>query len=93
MQTPGTVEIGDGQTFLIIVRGDRVVDYTWAMMPHVEFVKRSVGWQVGKLPADAWIGTISKIDGELAVISSKTFYDVQMPAPEWVVSTVKSVFK
>lgn len=83
------IEIGDGQTFLIIVRGDRVVDYTWAMMPHIEFVKRSVG----KLPEDAWVGTISKIDGELAVISSKTFYDVQMPAPEWVAKTVKATFK
>lgn len=83
------IEIGDGQTFLIIVQGDRVVDYTWAMMPHIEFVKRSVG----KLPADAWVSTVSKIDGELAVISSKTFYDVQMPAPEWVAKTVRSVFK
>jgi hypothetical protein len=67
------IEIGDGQTFLVIVRGDRVVDYTWAMMPHIEFVKRTVG----KLPEDGWVGTISKIDGELAVISSKTFYDVR----------------
>ncbi len=83
------IEIGDGQAFLVIVRGDRVVDYTWAMMPHIEFVKRSVG----KLPEDAWVGTISKIDGEIAVISSKTFYGVQMPAPDWVVRTVKSVFK
>jgi len=83
------VEIGNGQTYLIIVQGDRVIDYTWAMMPHVEFVKRSVG----KLPDGAWVGTVSKIDGEIAVISSKTFYDVQMPAPEWVTKTVKSVFR
>jgi hypothetical protein len=83
------IEIGNGQTFLIIVQGDRVVDYTWAMMPHVEFVRRSVG----RLPEGAWVGTISKIDGELAVISSKTFYDVQMPAPEWVTKTVKAAFK
>ena len=83
------VEIGNGQKYLIIVQGDRVIDYTWAMMPHVEFVKRSVG----KLPDGAWVGTVSKIDGEIAVISSKTFYDVQMPAPEWVAKTVKSVFR
>ena len=63
------VEIGNGQTYLIIVQGDRVIDYTWAMMPHIEFVKRSVG----KLPDGAWVGTVSKIDGEIAVISSKTF--------------------
>jgi len=83
------IEIGNGQTYLIIVQGDRVLDYTWAMMPHIEFVKRSVG----KLPKGAWVGTISKIDGELAIISSKTFYDVQMPAPEWVAKTVRSMFK
>jgi hypothetical protein len=89
MRAQEPIEIGDGQTFLVIVQGDRVVDYTWAMMPHIEFVKRSVG----KLAEDAWVGTISKIDRELAVISSKTFYGVQMPAPEWVAKTVRRVFK
>jgi hypothetical protein len=89
MRAQELIQIGDGQTFLVIVRGERVIDYTWAMMPHIEFVKRSVG----KLPEDAWVGTISKIDGQLAVISSKTFYDVQMPAPEWVAKTVKATFK
>ena len=89
MHTQPLIEIGDGQTLLIIVRGDRVVDYTWAMMPHVEFVKRSVG----KLPEDAWVGTVSKIGGEIAVISSKSFYDYQLPAPERVTKTVKATFK
>lgn len=89
MRAQQPIEIGDGQTFLIIVQGDRVVDYTWAMMPHIEFVKRSVG----TLPKDAWVGTVSKIDGELAVISSKTFYDVQMPAPDWVAEIVRAAFK
>ena len=89
MHSPKPIKIGDGQTLLIIVQGDRMIDYTWAMMPHVEFVKRSVG----KLPEGAWVGTVSKIDGEIGVISSKTFYDVQMPAPEWVAKTVKTVFK
>jgi hypothetical protein len=83
------VEIGDGQTFLIIVQGDRVLDYTWAMMPHVEFVRRSVG----KLPEGGWVGTLSKIDGELAVISSKTFYGYQLPAPEWVLKVVRAAFR
>lgn len=89
MRAQEPIEIGNGQTFLVIVQGDQVVNYTWAMMPHIEFVKRSVG----KLPEDAWVGTISKIDGELAVISSKTFYGVQMPAPGWVAKTVKGAFK
>jgi hypothetical protein len=83
------IEIGDGQTLLIIVQEDRVIDHTWAMMPHVEFVRRSVG----KLPDGAWVGTISKINGELAVISSKTFYGYQLPAPDWVTRTVKTAFK
>lgn len=89
MRAETPVEIGDGQTFLIIVRGNRVIEHTWAMMPHVEFVKRTVG----KLQDDAWVGTVSKIDGELAVISSKTFYDYQLPAPEWVAKTVRATFK
>ena len=35
----------------------------------------------------------SKIAGELGVISSKTFYGYQLPAPEWVTKTVKAAFK
>lgn len=89
MKAPEPIEIGDGQTYSIIVQGERVLEYTWAMMPHVEFVKRTVG----KLPEGAWVGTVSKIDGELDVISSKTFYDYQLPAPEWVAKTVKTAFK
>ncbi len=89
MRTPEPIEIGDGQTFLVIVQGDQVLEHTWAMMPHVEFVKRTVG----KLPNGAWVGTVSKIDGELGVISSKTFYGYQLPAPEWVARAVKAAFK
>lgn len=89
MNAQKPIAIGDGQTFLIIVQGDRVLEYTWAMMPHVEFVKRTVG----RLPEGAWVGTVSKIKGDIAVISSKTFYGYQLPAPEWVVKTVKTVFK
>jgi hypothetical protein len=89
MNAEGPIELGDGQTFLVIVRGDRVVEYTWAMMPHVEFVKRTVG----KLPDDAWVGTVSKIKGELAAISSKSFYGYQLPGPEWVSKAVKGAFK
>jgi hypothetical protein len=89
MPSPEPIEIGDGQTFLIIVQGERVLEYTWAMMPHVEFVKRTVG----KLPEGAWVGTISKIDGEIGVISSKSCYGYQLPAPEWVAKAVKAAFK
>ncbi len=89
MRVPEPIEIGDGQTFLTIVQGDRLLEHTWAMMPHVEFVKRTVG----ELPDGAWVGTVSKIDGHLAVISSKTFYGYQLPAQEWVTKTVKAAFK
>jgi hypothetical protein len=89
MNAPEPIEIGDGQTYLVIVNSDRVLEYTWAMMPHVEFVRRTVG----KLPEGAWVGTVSKIDGEIAVISSKTFYGFQLPAPEWVANTVRATFK
>jgi hypothetical protein len=89
MHTPEPIEIGDGQTFLVIVQGERVIEYTWAMMPHVEFVRRTVG----KLPDGAWVGTVSKIDGEIAIISSKTFYGYQLPGPDWVAKTVKAAFK
>lgn len=88
-QVQEPIEIGNGQTFLIIVDGDGVVDYTWAMMPHVEFVRRTVG----KLPDDAWVGTVSKINGDIGVISSKTFYGYQLPAPEWVLKIVRAAFK
>ena len=89
MRAQEPIEIADGQTLLIIVQGDRVVDYTWAMMPHVEFVRRSVG----KLPEGAWVGTVSKIGGDLAVISSKSFYGYQLPAPDSVMRIVKTAFK
>ncbi len=89
MNVPEPIEIGDGQTYLVIVNRDQVMEYTWAMMPHVEFVRRTVG----KLPEGAWVGTVSKIDGEIAVISSKTFYGFQLPAPEWVANTVRATFK
>ena len=59
------------------------------MMPHAEFVKRTVG----KLLDDSWVGTVSEIDGELIVISSKTFYDYRLPAPEWVAKAVRATFK
>jgi hypothetical protein len=75
---------------LIIAKDGRVIEYTWDMgLPHVEFVRR----QVGELPAGAWVGTVSKAGNELAVISSKTFYGYQLPAPEWVVAAVRAVFR
>lgn len=84
------IQLSNGQTLLIIVKDGRVVEFTWDMgLPHVEFVKR----KVGELPAGAWVGTVSKIDGDVVAISSKYFYGYQLPAPEWVTTAVKALFK
>ena len=84
------IKLTDGQTLLVIVKDGRVIEYTWDMgLPHVEFVKR----RVGDLPAGAWVGTASKIEGEVVAISSKHFYGYQMPAPELVAAAVRDLFK
>ena len=78
MRDPEEIELTNGQTLLVVVRDGRVVEYTWDMgLPHVEFVKR----RFGELPAGAWVGTVSKIDGDVVAISSKYFYGYQLPAP------------
>ena len=84
------IELSDGQTLLILVKDGRVLEFTWDMgLPHVEFVKRTVG----KLPEGAWVGTVSKIDGEVAAISSKYFFGYQLPAPDEVLKAVRALFK
>ncbi|HYG35425.1 MAG TPA: hypothetical protein VEC99_11605 [Clostridia bacterium] len=84
------IQLSDGQTLLVMVRDGRVVEYTWDMgLPHVEFVKR----KVGELPPGAWVGTVSKIDGDVVAISSKYFYGYQLPAPEPVLAAVRALFK
>lgn len=90
MRDPEPIELTDGQTLLILVKEGRVVEYTWDMgLPHVEFVKR----RVGTLPAGAWVGTVSKIDGEVVAITSKYFFGYQLPAPESVTAAVRALFK
>jgi len=90
MRDPEEIELTNGPTLLVVVRDGRVVEYTWDMgLPHVEFVKR----RFGELPAGAWVGTVSKIDGDVVAISSKYFYGYQLPAPEFVTTAVKALFK
>ncbi len=90
MRDPEPIQLSDGQTLLIIVKDGRVIEFTWDMgLPHVEFVKRTVR----ELPAGAWVGTVSKIDGDVVAISSKYFYGYQLPAPEWVTIAVRALFK
>lgn len=58
-------------------------------LPHVEFVRRATG----KLPEGAWVGTVSKLDGKVAAISSKYFFGYQLPGPDWVQAAVRDKFE
>ena len=41
----------------------------------------------------AWVGTASKLDGEVAAISSKHFFGYQLPASPEVADAVHRVFE
>jgi hypothetical protein len=84
------VRMRDGDAILIMVKDGKVIHHTWNMsLPHVEFVKRATG----QLPEGAWVGTASKLDGEVAAISSKYFFGYQLPAPPDVAEAVKVMFE
>ena len=84
------VKMRDGDTLLIMVKGGEVIHFTPNMsLPHSEFVKRTTG----QLPAGAWVGTVSKLDGEVAAISSKHFFGYQLPAPPEVADAVRRKFE
>ena len=75
---------------LIMVKGGEVIHDTPNMsLPYSEFVKRITG----QLPVDAWVGTVSKLDGEVAPISSKHFFGYQLPAPSEVAEAVMKTFE
>jgi hypothetical protein len=72
------IKLRNGDTMLIMVRGGEVIHFTPNMsLPHSEFVKRTTG----QLPEGAWVGSVSKLDGEIAAITSKFFFGYQLPAP------------
>jgi hypothetical protein len=80
----------DGDAILVMVKDGRVIHYSWNMaLPHVEFVRG----KTGSLPDGAWIGTVSKLEGEVMGITSKYFFDYQLPAPEDVNAAIKEVFE
>ncbi len=84
------VKIRNGETMLIMVKDDAVIHFTPDMSwPHSEFVKRTTG----KLPEGAWVGTVSKLEDEVAAISSKHFFGYQLPGPDWVQTAVKNTFE
>ena len=84
------IKMRDGDTMLIMVQGSEVVHFTPNMsLPHAEFVRRTTG----QLPEGAWVGTVSKLDGQIAAISSKHFFDFQLPGPDWVQAAVRDRFE
>lgn len=84
------IKLHDGETMLIMVQGGEVVRFTPNMgLPHAEFVKRATG----TLPEGAWVGTVSKLDGEIAAITSKHFFGYQLPAPFEVRDAVLKKFE
>ena len=90
MAAPRKVKMRDGDAVLVMVKDGEVIHHSWNMgLPHAEFVKRSVG----QLPEGAWVGTVSKLDGEVAAISSKHFFGYQLPAPPEVAEAVRRVFE
>ena len=70
------IKMRDGDAILIMVKDGKVIHFTPNMsLSHAEFVNRTTR----QLPAGAWVGhTASKLDGEVAAMSSKHFF--RLPA-------------
>jgi len=84
------IKLRDGDTMLIMVKGGEVIHFTPNMgLPHSEFVKRATG----QLPEGAWVGSVSKLGGEIAAITSKYFFGYQLPAPLGVRDAVLRKFE
>lgn len=80
----------DGDAILVMVKDGKVIHYTWDMgLSHAEFVHR----KAGSRPEGAWVGTGSKLDGEVMGITSKYFFDYQLPAPPDVNDAIKELFE
>lgn len=84
------IQMRDGDAILVMVKNGKVLHHSWNMgLPHVESVRR----KTGNLPDGAWVGTVSKLDGEVMGITSKYFFDFQLPAPTDVNSAIKDLFE
>ncbi len=80
----------DGDAILVMVKDGSLLHHSWNLsLPHVEFVRRTTG----ELPQGAWVGTVSKLDGEIMAVTSKYFFDYQLPAPPEVNEAIRSSFK
>ncbi len=84
------IKMFNGQCILVMVKDGVVTHFSPNMaLPHSEFVKRKTGTR----PDGAWVGTVTKMDDEIMGISSKHFYDCQLPAPEDVDKALKDKFE
>lgn len=84
------VTMRNGDALLIMVKNGEVIHYTWNLsLPHIEFVKRATG----DLPEGAWVGTVTKLDDEIMAITSKYFFNFQLPGPSDVYDAVKKMFE
>ena len=84
------MKMRDGDAVLVMVKDGKVIHYSWNVsLPHVEFVRRTTG----ELPKGAWVGTVSKLDREVMAITSKYFYDYQLPAPPEINEAVRNTFE
>jgi len=84
------IKMRDGDTILVMVKDGEVVHHSWNMsLPHVEFVRRATG----ERPEGAWVGTASKLDGDVVAISSKHFFGYQLPGPPEVQAAVRKAFE
>jgi hypothetical protein len=84
------VRMRDGDAILVMVQDGKVLHHSWNMgLPHVEFVRRATG----ELPEGAWVGTVSKLDGEVMAMSSKHFFNYQLPAPPEVDAAIRERFE
>lgn len=80
----------NGDCILVMVKEGKVIHHSWNMaLPHVEFVRRATGTR----PEGAWIGTAIKMDGEIMGITSKYFFDYQLPCPPDVNAAINDIFE
>jgi len=80
----------DGDAILVMVNDGKIIHHSWNMsLPHVEFVRRTTG----DLPKGAWVGTVTKLDGEIMAITSKHFFTYQLPAAKDVDAAVQERFE
>lgn len=84
------ITMRDGDAILVIVKDGEVIHHAWNMsLPHVEFVRRATG----QLPEGAWVGTVTKMDGEVMAVTSKYFFNYQLPAPKEVDDAIQRKFQ